>query len=218
MSGSDSHEKQTHAKAGSPLPALSCWASCVLYVPSNLKSCVHLCPRWYVPTFWPWPHSSYSLSCGTTLSSHETPEAEKGTDSPQEPLKQVESWQQPDFHSVKLISGIWPPELWQYKFLLLYVMECVVICYSSYRRLIHTLCKKGTYFFAKLVIYATKTLISTIQDYGRIKWDNSYKVNGKATYSCLENPSTEEPDGLQSMGLQRVGHDLSYLALNMEGR
>lgn len=48
-------------------------------------------------------------------------------------------------------------------------MECVVICYSSYRRLIHTLCKKGTYFFAKLVIYATKTLISAIQDYGRIK-------------------------------------------------
>ena len=26
-------------------------------------------------------------------------------------------------------------------------------------------------------------------------------------YSCLENPWTEEPGGLQSMGLQRVGHD-----------
>ena len=27
-------------------------------------------------------------------------------------------------------------------------------------------------------------------------------------YSCLENPQwTEEPGGLQSMGLQRVGHD-----------
>ena len=25
--------------------------------------------------------------------------------------------------------------------------------------------------------------------------------------SCLENPWTEEPDGLQSLGLQRVGHD-----------
>ena len=24
---------------------------------------------------------------------------------------------------------------------------------------------------------------------------------------CLENPWTEEPDGLQSLGLQRVGHD-----------
>ena len=26
-------------------------------------------------------------------------------------------------------------------------------------------------------------------------------------YSCLENPMTEEPGGLQSIGLQRVGHD-----------
>ena len=26
-------------------------------------------------------------------------------------------------------------------------------------------------------------------------------------YSCLENPWTEEPGGLQSMGLQIVGHD-----------
>ena len=26
-------------------------------------------------------------------------------------------------------------------------------------------------------------------------------------YSCLENPSTEEPGGLQSMGSQRVRHD-----------
>ena len=25
--------------------------------------------------------------------------------------------------------------------------------------------------------------------------------------SCLENPMTEEPGGLQSKGLQRVGHD-----------
>ena len=27
-------------------------------------------------------------------------------------------------------------------------------------------------------------------------------------YSCLENPWREEPGGLQSMGLQRVGHNL----------
>ena len=27
-------------------------------------------------------------------------------------------------------------------------------------------------------------------------------------YSCLENPWTEEAEDLQSMGLQRVGHDL----------
>ena len=26
-------------------------------------------------------------------------------------------------------------------------------------------------------------------------------------YSCLENPWMEEPDGLQPMGLRRVGHD-----------
>ena len=26
-------------------------------------------------------------------------------------------------------------------------------------------------------------------------------------YSCLENPMTEEPGGLQSTGSQRVGHD-----------
>ena len=26
-------------------------------------------------------------------------------------------------------------------------------------------------------------------------------------YSCLENPMTEEPGGLQSMGSQRVGRD-----------
>ena len=26
-------------------------------------------------------------------------------------------------------------------------------------------------------------------------------------YSCLENPWTEEPGGLQSIGSQRVGHD-----------
>ena len=31
-------------------------------------------------------------------------------------------------------------------------------------------------------------------------------------YSCLEIPWTEEPGGLQSMGLQRVGHDWSNLA------
>ena len=26
-------------------------------------------------------------------------------------------------------------------------------------------------------------------------------------YSCLEIPWTEEPSGVQSMGLQRIGHD-----------
>ena len=31
-------------------------------------------------------------------------------------------------------------------------------------------------------------------------------------YSCLENPRTEEPGGLLSMGSHRVGHDWSDLA------
>ena len=29
-------------------------------------------------------------------------------------------------------------------------------------------------------------------------------------YSCLGNSRTEEPSGLQSMGSQRVGHDLAH--------
>ena len=32
---------------------------------------------------------------------------------------------------------------------------------------------------------------------------NSYPLH----YSCLENPQTEEPGGLQSTGWQRKGHD-----------
>ena len=31
-------------------------------------------------------------------------------------------------------------------------------------------------------------------------------------YSCLEIPWTEEPDGLQSIGWQRAGHDLTTTA------
>ena len=34
-------------------------------------------------------------------------------------------------------------------------------------------------------------------------------------YSCLEIPWTEEPDGLQSMGSQRVGHDLVTKQLDL---
>ena len=30
-------------------------------------------------------------------------------------------------------------------------------------------------------------------------------------YSCLENPWTEEPGGLQSIGSQRVKHDLAHM-------
>ena len=35
-------------------------------------------------------------------------------------------------------------------------------------------------------------------------------------YSCLENPWTEEPGGLQSMWPQRVRHDWRDLARNIE--
>ena len=35
-------------------------------------------------------------------------------------------------------------------------------------------------------------------------------------YSCLENPWTEEPGGLQSMRPQRVRHDWRDLARNIE--
>ena len=31
--------------------------------------------------------------------------------------------------------------------------------------------------------------------------------NGNSLQFCLENPMEEEPGGLQSMGLKRVGHD-----------
>ena len=33
-------------------------------------------------------------------------------------------------------------------------------------------------------------------------------IGNPLQYSCLENSWTEEPGGLQSMWLQRVGHDL----------
>ena len=37
---------------------------------------------------------------------------------------------------------------------------------------------------------------------------SSGEGNGNALqYSCLEKSTTEEPGGLQSMGLKRVGHD-----------
>ena len=37
---------------------------------------------------------------------------------------------------------------------------------------------------------------------------SSGEGNGNSLqYSCLENPWTEEPGGLQSMGSQRVGHN-----------
>ena len=34
-------------------------------------------------------------------------------------------------------------------------------------------------------------------------------------YSCLEDVWTEKPGGLQSMGSQRVGHDLGHMHANL---
>ena len=39
--------------------------------------------------------------------------------------------------------------------------------------------------------------------------ENGYPLQ----YSCLRIPGTEEPGRLQSMGLQRVGHDLGVISL-----
>ena len=41
-----------------------------------------------------------------------------------------------DFDPVMLISGFWPPELWENTFFLFWVTKCVMICYSSHRKLI----------------------------------------------------------------------------------
>ena len=38
---------------------------------------------------------------------------------------------------------------------------------------------------------------------GKIPWGHDNPLQ----YSCLENPWREEPDGLQSIGSHRVGHD-----------
>ena len=46
-------------------------------------------------------------------------------------------------------------------------------------------------------------------------WEDPLEEEGMATHSSLlawRIPWTEEPGGLQSMGSQRVGHDLSDLA------
>ena len=37
-------------------------------------------------------------------------------------------------------------------------------------------------------------------------------VGNPLQYSCLEYPMDEEPGGLQSVGLKRVGHDLRHSA------
>ena len=49
-----------------------------------------------------------------------------------------------------------------------------------------------------------------VRDAGSIPESGRFPRGGNGNplqYSCLENPMTEEPGGLQSTGLQRVGHD-----------
>ena len=50
-----------------------------------------------------------------------------------------------------------------------------------------------------------------------LKWLSMHACIGEGNgnplqYSCLENPGAEEPGGLLSMGLHRIGHDWSDLA------
>ena len=53
-----------------------------------------------------------------------------------------------------------------------------------------------------------------VRDMDQIPWDPTDGM-GMATYSSVlawKIPWTEEPSGIQSLGLQRFGHDWGYLA------
>ena len=57
-----------------------------------------------------------------------------------------------------------------------------------------------------------KNLSANARDAGSIPWSGRPPGEGNGNslqYSCLENPWTEEPGGLQSLGSQRVGHKLA---------
>ena len=52
--------------------------------------------------------------------------------------------------------------------------------------------------------------VGDVRDTGSIPGLGRFPGEGNGNplqYSCLENPMTEEPGGLQSIGLQRVGHE-----------
>lgn len=61
-----------------------------------------------------------------------------------------------------LLSGLWPPELWENTFLLFYIIKFVIICYSSPRKLIHPLkfCSKFPSSFNSSVYHAPFCLSS----------------------------------------------------------
>ena len=63
--------------------------------------------------------------------------------------------------------------------------------------------------FPKMV-QMVKNLLANVEDAGLIFGLERSLREGNSNphqYSCLENPMTEEPGGLQSMGSQRVRHD-----------
>ena len=65
---------------------------------------------------------------------------------------------------------------------------------------------KYTFFFGS----DGKESACNAAELGSIPGSGRYPGGGHGNplrYSCLENPMTEEPGGLQSMGSQRVGHD-----------
>ena len=66
------------------------------------------------------------------------------------------------------------------------------------------------YSWVSLVAQSVKNLPCNAGDLGSIPGLGRSPGGGHGNplqYSCLENPWTEEPGGLQSMGLQRVRHD-----------
>ena len=61
-----------------------------------------------------------------------------------------------------------------------------------------------------LVVKNLPTNAEDLRDAGSIPGSGRYpggEHGSPLQYSCWRIPWTEEPDGLQSMGLQRVGHD-----------
>ena len=58
-----------------------------------------------------------------------------------------------------------------------------------------------------LMPYAQKSAVSQRQDLLCFRSNCGEGTGTQLQYSCLENPWTEEPGGLQSMGSLRVGHD-----------
>ena len=52
---------------------------------------------------------------------------------------------------------------------------------------------------------------SWVPSLGREGWDDPLEKEMALEYSCLGNPLTEEPGGLQSMGSQRARHNLAHM-------